>query len=207
MTKRLTGKQKLLLQFFAEFVTVNGYSPSVREMAEYFGITIKGAYDHLLALIKKGMILRPEGARARGWHLAPLAGHHVEVGKLLQPDSVYYYDQMKNYPYGDYDSMVPPFHESVKSCVAVRITKDTMSPDIKIGDVAWCKRTPARTLVDTGGIYLVDVRGTDIRMLFPRDGVIHARAKNPLHGTLVIGAREIDAVVAKVVAITRNFEE
>lgn len=56
MAKLLTEKQQLILNFLKESITDSGYPPTVREVGERFGITVKGAYDHLKAIEKKGFI-------------------------------------------------------------------------------------------------------------------------------------------------------
>ena len=56
MSKLLTEKQQLILNFLKESINESGYPPTVREVGERFGITVKGAYDHLKAIEKKGFI-------------------------------------------------------------------------------------------------------------------------------------------------------
>ncbi|MFA5519956.1 MAG: repressor LexA, partial [Spirochaetota bacterium] len=56
MTKLLTEKQQTILNFLKESINENGYPPTVREVGDRFKITVKGAYDHLKAIEKKGYI-------------------------------------------------------------------------------------------------------------------------------------------------------
>lgn len=56
MTKLLTEKQQTILNFLKESINENGYPPTVREVGDRFNITVKGAYDHLKAIEKKGYI-------------------------------------------------------------------------------------------------------------------------------------------------------
>lgn len=56
MSKLLTERQQLILNFLKESIIESGYPPTVREIGERFGITVKGAYDHLKAIEKKGYI-------------------------------------------------------------------------------------------------------------------------------------------------------
>jgi repressor LexA len=51
--KGLTAKQKRVLDFIKEFIGVNKYPPTIREVAEKFQISVKGGYDHIKALEKK----------------------------------------------------------------------------------------------------------------------------------------------------------
>jgi len=54
--KPLTEKQNNIFQFIKEAIKVDGYPPTVREIGDEFNITVKGAYDHLKAIEKKGFI-------------------------------------------------------------------------------------------------------------------------------------------------------
>jgi repressor LexA len=54
--KELTARQKEVLSFIAEYIRDHSYPPTIREMAEYFEISVKGAHDHVTALKKKGCL-------------------------------------------------------------------------------------------------------------------------------------------------------
>ncbi len=54
--KKLTDKQDAIFVFIKENIRESGFPPTVREIGEEFGITVKGAYDHIKAIEKKGFI-------------------------------------------------------------------------------------------------------------------------------------------------------
>ena len=54
--KELTEKQQKVLDFMKRSIESNGYPPSVREIGEHFEISLKGAYDHLMAIKRKGYV-------------------------------------------------------------------------------------------------------------------------------------------------------
>ncbi len=54
--KKLTVKQDDIFEFIKESIQTTGYPPTVREIGDRFGITVKGAYDHIKAIEKKGFI-------------------------------------------------------------------------------------------------------------------------------------------------------
>jgi repressor LexA len=62
--KEITARQKEVLSFIAEYIGVHSYPPTIREVAEYFSISVKGAHDHVTALKKKGHI-KQTGKRSR----------------------------------------------------------------------------------------------------------------------------------------------
>ena len=64
MSKDLTDKQQLIFEFIKEKIIDSGFPPTVREIGDRFGITVKGAYDHLKAIEKKGYI-RTEQNKSR----------------------------------------------------------------------------------------------------------------------------------------------
>lgn len=56
MKKDLTERQDLIFNFIKDYTRECGFPPTVREIGDEFGITVKGAYDHLKAIEKKGYI-------------------------------------------------------------------------------------------------------------------------------------------------------
>lgn len=62
--KILTEKQDKIFNFIKNEIRESGYPPTVREIGEEFGITVKGAYDHVKAIEKKGFI-RTEQNKSR----------------------------------------------------------------------------------------------------------------------------------------------
>lgn len=58
MRKNLTIKQQKVFDFIIKYIKDNGYPPTVRDIAGEFKMSSKGAYDHMLAIEKKGYIKR-----------------------------------------------------------------------------------------------------------------------------------------------------
>jgi repressor LexA len=54
--KELTERQKEVLSFIADYIKKNSYPPAIREIADNFSISVKGAHDHIIALRKKGFL-------------------------------------------------------------------------------------------------------------------------------------------------------
>jgi len=61
---KLTGKQEKILQFIKKSIASDGFPPTLREIGDRFNITVKGAYDHVKAIEKKGYI-RTEQNKSR----------------------------------------------------------------------------------------------------------------------------------------------
>lgn len=65
--KKLTEKQKQILNLIARDVKRRGYPPTMQELADELGIRSKNAiFKHLTALQNKGCILKHGGGAARG---------------------------------------------------------------------------------------------------------------------------------------------
>ncbi len=62
--KQITERQKEVLDFIANFTEENVYPPTVREISEHFGISLRAVQDHIAALQKKGY-LTTEQKRSR----------------------------------------------------------------------------------------------------------------------------------------------
>ncbi|MBN2617433.1 MAG: repressor LexA [Spirochaetales bacterium] len=54
--KGLTKRQSEILEYLKGFIDDNQYPPSIRDVAKFFNISVKGAYDHIKALEKKSFI-------------------------------------------------------------------------------------------------------------------------------------------------------
>lgn len=56
MSKELTNRQQEIFDFIRTVIHDSGFPPTIREIGNHFDITVKGAYDHLKAIEKKGFI-------------------------------------------------------------------------------------------------------------------------------------------------------
>jgi repressor LexA len=54
--KDLTKRQKEVLSFISGFVNAHSYPPTIREIADHFSMSVKGAHDHVTALKRKGFL-------------------------------------------------------------------------------------------------------------------------------------------------------
>jgi len=78
--KELTRRQKEVLSFIANHISRHSYPPTIREIAEHFTISVKGAYDHVAALKRKNC-LKQDGNRSRT--MALTESKEDEDSKLL----------------------------------------------------------------------------------------------------------------------------
>jgi len=81
--KELTERQREVLSFISAFTKSHTYPPTIREIADHFSISVKGAYDHLNALKKKGY-LRLEDKRSRTIEVVQDSAGQEELEEILQ---------------------------------------------------------------------------------------------------------------------------
>jgi len=54
--KDLTERQKEVLSFIAKYINAHSYPPAIRDIADNFSMSVKGAHDHITALKRKGFL-------------------------------------------------------------------------------------------------------------------------------------------------------
>ena len=66
--KGITDRQKEVLTFISNYTEENSYPPTVRDISEHFGISLRAVQDHITALQKKGYLSQSQ-KRARSIHV------------------------------------------------------------------------------------------------------------------------------------------
>ena len=64
--KELTHRQGVVLAFIKTYINQHNYPPTIREIADEFNISVKGAHDHVSALKKKNAITSDKRSRTIG---------------------------------------------------------------------------------------------------------------------------------------------
>ncbi|MCR4822660.1 MAG: transcriptional repressor LexA [Treponema sp.] len=147
--KQITERQQEVLDFISSFTRSNNYPPTVREIGEHFGISLRAVQDHIAALQKKGYLSQTQ-KRARSLNVisgareqsetfiskVPLLGT-VAAGKpLLSEENL-----------DGYVNLTEPFVRPGKSYFALRVRGQSMiEAGILEGDLAVIEQ--AQTAVD-----------------------------------------------------------
>ncbi len=71
--RKITRRQNEIFEYLVKSIEVDYTTPTFREIAEHFEISIKAAYDHVKALEKKGKV-QCDRHRARGLVIPSLVG-------------------------------------------------------------------------------------------------------------------------------------
>ncbi len=143
--KQITERQRAVLTFISDFTAENVYPPTVREISDHFGISLRAVQDHIAALQKKGY-LTTEQKRSRSIRVlvddrpriqnlyvskVPLLGT-VAAGKpLLCEENL-----------DGYVNLTEPFVRPGKSYFALRVRGESMiGAGILEGDLAVVEQT------------------------------------------------------------------
>ena len=78
--KALTDRQKEVLEFIARFSEEHGYPPTVREIGENFGISLRAVQDHIAACQKKGYLSQCQ-KRSRSFRV--IKGETVQEARVF----------------------------------------------------------------------------------------------------------------------------
>ena len=179
--KELTKRQKEVLTYIANYKDKHSYPPTIREIAEHFSMSVKGAHDHITALRKKGQ-LKHEEKRPRTLELTnskkedhssiidvPLLGS-VAAGVPLMAEENF----EKNIP------IHSSFLKKNKKYFALRVKGDSMSgAGILDGDLAIIEK---QSVVHNGEIVVafLDDRVT-LKRFFNEGARIKLQPENPAY--------------------------
>jgi len=168
------------LDFISTFIKENGYPPTVREIGEHFGISLRAVQDHIAALQKKGFLSQSQ-KRARSLSVidgvqrkdetvcikVPLIGTIAPGKSLLNKDNI-----------DRYISLPDPFVKSGKSYFAIRVNGMSMKDaGIIEGDTAVVELL--ETVTD-GQIVVAIVDGAvAIRRYYKETNGVRLQAENP----------------------------
>jgi repressor LexA len=177
--RELTYRQKEVLSFIDRFKREHSYSPTIREIAEHFEISVKGAHDHVTALKKKGS-LRLENRRSRTMEVvgAQQRDHDVEiplVGTVAAGLPILAEENMEG---------TILVHESAlkknRKYFALHVKGDSMSgAGIIDGDLAVIEKT---NIVHNGEIAVVMVNdAATVKRFFKETNRIKLQAENPAY--------------------------
>jgi len=181
--KRLTARQKRVLESIHRFMLDNGYSPTVREIASDLGFSSpRAASDHLKALQKKGYISKNSFPRSirlapKAFGSAGLSGNEGMlkvplVGRVAAGTPILAEQNIETY------LDLPPDPKNRKVDFALRVAGDSMTGDhIKDGDIILVR---AQETAENGDIVvaLLNDQATVKRLCRTEEG-IELKPSNP----------------------------
>ncbi|MDR3172650.1 MAG: transcriptional repressor LexA [Treponema sp.] len=177
--RELTARQKEVLSFIDLFSREHSYPPTIREIGDHFGISVKGAHDHVIALKKKGF-LRQEEKRSRTMEVvgARSKSHYVEiplVGVVAAGTPIMSEENFEG---------TIPIHDSLikknRKYFALKVRGDSMSgAGILDGDTAVIEKT---SVVRNGEIAVTWVNNAaTLKRVFKESNRVRLQAENPAY--------------------------
>jgi repressor LexA len=177
----ITDRQKEVLTFISTYTEENSYPPTVRDISNHFGISLRAVQDHILALQKKGFLSQSQ-KKARSIRVlsdcrekepetfigkVPLLGT-VAAGKpLLSEENL-----------DGYVNLTEPFVRPGKSYFALRVRGQSMiNAGILDGDLAVVEQ--ASTAQDGQIIVAVIDDAITLKRYYKEAGRIRLQPENP----------------------------
>ncbi len=204
--KALTAKQQNVYEYIRKRVGRIGYPPSVREIAQQFGISTRAAYDHLRAIEKKGHIrrdpMKPRAIEIVGSRdpSAPDAGEVVKVPLLgrvaaglpiLAEENI---EEYMSFPVG----MV----KQGGNVFALEVSGDSMMEDgIMDGDYVLVREQPVAETGETV-VAMLDDEAT-VKKFYRRNNRFELVPAHPTMEPII--ADEV-SIVGKVVGVYRRMD-
>jgi len=200
--KELTERQREVLSFITSYVSKHAYPPTIREVADHFSISVKGAYDHLSALKKKGRlrygdkrsraleVVKTEAEEAEASLDVPVLGH-VAAGRPILAEE-------------NWDGTIPVPRSMLRkggSFFALRVRGDSMTgAGIMDGDLAIIEK---KELAKDGEIVVAVVEeAVTLKRFFRESARVRLQAENPSYSPIY--CRDI-RILGKLACLLRRY--
>lgn len=176
--KGITERQQQVLDFISDFTTGNGYPPTVREISDHFGISIRAVQDHLIALQKKGFLSQAQ-KRSRSIKVLSDSQNQPFVGKVPLLGTVAAGKPLLSEENLDgYVNLTEPFVRPGKNYFALRVRGQSMiNAGILEGDLAVVEQ--ANVAVDGQIIVAVIDDAITLKRYYKEAGRIRLQPENP----------------------------
>jgi len=206
--KELTKRQKEVLSFIADYIKKHSYPPTIRDIADHFTMSVKGAYDHVAALRRK-KYLKQNDNRSRTMELVRAKIEEEDMGTITKIPIV-----------GTVAAGIPilseenwegtiTLHQSAlkknRTYFAVRVRGDSMSgAGIMDGDLAIIEK---RNVVENGDIAIAVVNDAVTLKHFYKieNHRIKLVSENPKYKPMIIQGEHV-RLEGRLVQIVRYYK-
>ncbi|HJP83909.1 MAG TPA: transcriptional repressor LexA [Fimbriimonadaceae bacterium] len=205
MSKGLTKRQEMILQFVLDYIEREGYPPSIREIGAHFQIgSLRGVTVHLDALEKKGYIARSNTPRSiKVTHPQYQSSNRVVmlplVGSIAAGVPIQAQEQVED--------LIPVPSEMVnriEGAFLLRVKGDSMSGEgIMPRDLVMVKPQRTANQGDLVAVLLGD-EATVKRINYSKEGV-KLMPSNPNYSPIPV-EQEDAQIIGKIVGLLRDYE-
>jgi repressor LexA len=199
--KGITDRQQQVLDYIVDYTEENSYPPTVRDISEHFGISLRAIQDHIAALQKKGYLSQREkkarslkvlvGAKEKEPELyvgrVPMLGT-VAAGKpLLCEENL-----------DGYVNLTEPFVRPGKSYFALRVRGESMiNAGILDGDLAVVEQ--ASTAADGQIIVAVIDNSITLKRYYKEAERVRLQPENPNFSAIYCTDVRIVGILSNIV--------
>jgi len=180
----LTDRQKEVLGYIETFIDENPYPPTIREIASHFSMSVKGAYDHLKALERKGR-LRAGGGRSRKIELIGRSARNARQATVELPLLGSVAAGKPIFAEENYESTihVPEAMVGQSRCFALRVRGDSMiNAGILDGDLAVIEQ---RQLAEDGEIVVAAIEdAVTLKRFYKEKARVRLEPENPAYSPI-----------------------
>jgi repressor LexA len=201
--KEPTKRQQEVLTFIGRYIQAHMYPPTIREIADYFSISVKGAHDHIAALKKKGLLKQDDkksrtmelvnaGEDERGFEEIPILGTVAAGRPILSEENM--------------DGSIRIHRSLLKKSgkyFALRVRGDSMEgAGIMDGDTAVIEQ---QSMVRNGeiAVIMLDDEGVTLKTFYRENSRIRLQPENPKYSPLYC-SRDV-RILGKLAHIFRSY--
>ncbi len=200
---KLTKRQKQILDFLSEFIEINGYSPSMEEIAEHFHFaSLNAVFKHLEALERRGHLHRDSNCarsiqlspgKESGVQNLPLFGY-VAAGKPIEAVSSPETLQIPDY-----------FLPRRSEYFVLRVKGDSMIEEhIQDGDYVVVESRETAATGDTV-VALIDAENVTLKKFFPEGSQVRLQPANESLAPIVLEGSRVK-IQGIVVSVMRKYQ-
>ena len=200
----LSKRQKETLDFIEEFISQNGYSPSLREIAAGLGLSSPATvHQHVAVLAAKGALRRPAANMKRG--LKPAGRLHRQGGgSVILPllGNIAAGAPIEALESAD-EIEIPQSFLAGGECFALRVRGESMIEEgIHDGDVVVVRSQPT---AERGQTVVAVVKGeATLKKFYPRGAKVELRPANETMAPIIVDAARLE-IRGVVVSLLRRF--
>jgi len=203
----ITEPQRRTLKEICDYIALNGYPPTINDLAEILGISCASTHDQVNHLVRKGYLRRDSG-KARGLNVIRKPGDGVTdsaiadlipvpiVGTVAAGQPIFAVENIIG------EALVEGRLVRTGRCYALKIAGDSMTGvGIQEGDLVIVRQQP----VAENGDIVVALLGDEatVKKLYIRDAQIELRPANPAYRPIPVDPEAEFRILGKVVAVRR----
>ncbi len=204
----LTPKQLHIAQLIRDNLVAHGYSPTMQELADTLGVSKVTVFEHVGALIKKGVLVR-EPNKARSLSLAEGTSLPDETSSLQFPlvgriAAGYPIEQFEQSDTLDLEHVFGPRTGSTGATYALQVTGDSMQDEgILDGDYVIVRRADTARPGERVVALLPDGETTLKTFFREPDGSIRLQPANEAFEPIIVKECRIQGIV---VGVMRRYD-